>query len=688
MFPTYFQSAFYQEKLKSTRYYKYQKGIWGGNMPGIFNIGNNYNINNKKISSKLTFGIGEKFSGKIIKKEGSEEATIRLIDGWEFQAEIDGDIESLGTGFHKFQVEGFEDGKLKLKIVASNIKGNELSQGEFNEIIQKEGLSNEDISLLKDMIRFNVPLTKDNIKEVKGLIQFLDKLQENPNEANEFISKYLFSNDVDENSIEGNKIKNTLTEFFSELKSLSKSDVLLFFENNIEFNKENIKGYNAIFKNETNILKILESISSSLPEVKEVLNSTDNNMENNSLKENVNSKIDNKGIVVEKNIINDDTKKIQDNNISNRIGNDTYQKTEGSNTKISLLSLLKSISGQSEDYINVELKDILINRRSDFTSSEFDKTFNYINTLKPEEFIESLKSVISEYRDIGQVVVNDKFTNYLNESNNLNLGIRESLEFTKGELEDLLSRTMGKGITLTDEEFSKLKDGINLKYQEISDKERPIQGNITSAPLESENVRINGFAKSIETNNDINLSTKDIVKNSISRSGEVSKEIIKDLITVLKNEDTTPEKILDLIKNNINEIKVFNKLSSEYYYADIPINIRETEYPCKIIVKDKRKDSKKIDSTNIKMVITIDTKNLGIVDGYMKVLDKKINLDLKCEDRYVKIIDMAKNKLASNIESMGFLVDIEVSKKEEKVSLATCRTFFNSDSGTAIDRRV
>ena len=190
MFPTYFQSAFYQEKLKSTRYYKYQKGIWGGNMPGIFNIGNNYNINNKKISSKLTFGIGEKFSGKIIKKEGSEEATIRLIDGWEFQAEIDGDIESLGTGFHKFQVEGFEDGKLKLKIVASNIKGNELSQGEFNEIIQKEGLSNEDISLLKDMIRFNIPLTKDNIKEVKGLIQFLDKLQENPNEANEFISKY------------------------------------------------------------------------------------------------------------------------------------------------------------------------------------------------------------------------------------------------------------------------------------------------------------------------------------------------------------------------------------------------------------------------------------------------------------------------------------------------------------------
>lgn len=662
-------------------------------MPGIFNIGNSYNINNKKISSKLTFDIGEKFSGKIIKKEGSDEATIKLIDGWEFQAEIEGNLDSLGNGFHRFQVDGFEDGKLKLKIVASSGKEAKLSQGEFNEIILKEGLSNEDINLLKDMMKFNIPLTKENIKEVKGLIQFLEKLQENPKEANEFISKYLLSNNIDENSIEGNKIKTTLMEFFNELKSLSKSDILLLFENNIDLNKENISGYKAIFKNENNISRILDDINASLPEVKEgVETNTINNVskDNSFLKENIGTKIANKEIVIERNTENQDVKRTQDNNINNKIGNDTYQKTEGSNPKISLLSLLKSISGQTEDYINVALKDILINRRQEFTSSEFDKSFNFINTLKPEEFIDNLKSVILEYRDIGQASPQDNFSDYINKSSNLELGITESLEFTKEEVETLLSRTMGKGITLTEEEFTKLKDGINLKYQEIIDKEKPMQGNVISTSVESEKIKNSDNINNIETkaNNDINLSTKDIVKNSINKAGETSKEIIKDLITVLKNEGSVSEKILDIIKNNINEIKVFNKISSEYYYADIPINIRETEYPCKIIVKDKRKDSKKIDSTNIKMVITIDTKNLGIVDGYMKVLDKKINVDLKCEERYVKIIDMAKNKLVYNIESMGFLVDINVSKKEEEVSLATCRAFFNPDSGTAIDRRV
>ena len=653
-------------------------------MAGIFNIGNTYNVNNKRISSKLTFDVGEKFSGKVIKKEGSNEATIKLVDGWEFQAEIDGDMESLSKGLHRFQVEGFEDGKLKLKLIGSNVKGNDLSQSEFNEILLKEGLSSEDINLLKDMIKFNLPLTKDNIKEVKSLIQFLDKLQDNPNEVEEFISKYLSSIEVDENSTEGQKIKNTLKEFFIELKTLSKEDILLFFENNIDFNKENIEGYKNIFKSGNNILKLLNNISASLPELKEVAS------EVNQIREDIEGNIDIKELVTDNKSLKEVNEKLQEGNMNNRIGSDAYQKTEGSNSKISLLSLLKSISGQTEDYINIALKDILTNRRSEFTSSEFDRAFNVINSLKPEELIESLKGIIAEYSSIGETTINDDFNNYLNKSNNESLGIKEALEFTKKEVEALLSKLMGNGVTLTNEEYTKLKDGINLKYQEIIDKGSNAEATIISSKLEVENSSDNELSvdKRMILNQDNSLSTKDIIKNSINKSGEASKEIIKDLIAVIKSEGNVPENILDILKNNINEIKLFNKMSSEYYYADIPINIRESEYPCKIIVKDKRKDSKKIDSSNIKLVITIDTKNLGIVDGYMKVLDKKINVDLKCEERYVKIIDMAKSKLTYNIESMGFLVDIMVSKKEEEVSLATCRAFFNPESGTAIDSRV
>lgn len=688
-------------------------------MPGVFNVGNNYNINNKRISSKLTFDTGEKFSGKIIKKEGSNEATIRLIDGWEFSAEIDGDIDSLDKGLQRFQVEGFEGGKLKLKLIGKNVNGEEASQSELKEILSKLGLKKEDIQLVKSMIKFEIPLTKENIREIKGLIQFLDKIQEDPKEIEEFVNKYLMGKGISESSEEGSKINNILKEFLSEFKTLSKEDILLFFENDIEFTKENIKGYNDIFKGKENISKLLDDISSSLSKSKEEI--LTNEVMSNSAKEKITQEVSEENLNfrmngnIKKSEVQEDlgealTPKLdvqenneKESNTNNKLANDVYQKRDILSSKVSVLSLLRSLSGQNEDLINISLKDILNNRRMEFTSNEFDRTLNSINSLKPEEFISMIKDTIFQFNEIGAKNIVDDFNNYLNKSNNEALGIIGALDLSKGELEKVLSSVMGKGITLTEEEFFKLKDIINLKYQEITE----VELNNTDKSITKENLanlnndisgkvsqEVNGNKEQINPNNILsknlnnNIPTKNLVESSLNKGAEENKEIIKDIISNIKGDSIVSEKVLDIIKNNINNIKIFNKISSEYYYADIPVNIREREYPCKIIVKDNRKEGKRIDSTNVKMVITIDTKTLGIVDGYMKVLDKKIDIDLKCEEKFVKIIDIAKTKLVNNIKDLGFLVEVKVSKKEEEVSLTTCREFFSSASGISIDRRV
>lgn len=677
-------------------------------MPGVFNVGNSYNTNNKRISSKLTFDSGEKFSGKIIKKDDKNEVTIKLIDGWEFSAQIDGDIEGLENGLQRFQVEGFVDGKLKLKVIAKNIKGDELAQGEFNDIISSSGLSKEDVVLLKSMLKFDIPLTKENIREIKGLIQFLDKIQANPKEIDEFISKYLMGKGIPQNSEEGIKINNVLKEFLGEFKTLSYEDILLFIENDMEFNKENIKGYNNLFKGKENLIKVLDNISNSIPELNDF---SKKNMLKNNLKQSIKGldtstiipkSIDVDGQNIEEQRISKISQYIngQETSINNKLANDVYQKSDTGNSKVSILSLLKSISGKSEDLLNTSLKEILTNRRMEFTSSEFDRVFNLINTMKPEELINKLKETISEFNEIGAKNIVDDFSDYLNKTNNETLGVKEALDFSKGQLEKVLSSVMGKGITLTEEEFLKLKDVINLKNQGIIDNEvsqDQIGNNLAKDILTKDSIiglNSNNIDKNINENNIINknlttsIPTKELVEASLNKGAEGSKEIIKDLISNLKSESLISEKILDIIKNNISDIKVFNKISSEYYYADIPVNIREREYPCKIIVKDNRKEGKKIDSTNVKMVVTVETKNLGTVDGYMQVLDKKINIELKCEEKFVKIIDITKSKLVNNIENMGFLVNVKVSKKENEVSLTTCRDFFSSNAGISLDRRV
>lgn len=84
-------------------------------MPGIWNINNGYNINTKKISSKLTFEVGERFTGRVVAKGDGKDITVKLSDGWQFIAELEGNINLDDLKLVKFQVNGFENGKLKLK---------------------------------------------------------------------------------------------------------------------------------------------------------------------------------------------------------------------------------------------------------------------------------------------------------------------------------------------------------------------------------------------------------------------------------------------------------------------------------------------------------------------------------------------------------------------------------------------
>lgn len=64
------------------------------------------------------------------------------------------------------------------------------------------------------MIKYNMPLTKENISKMKTLIDFQSKINENPNEEEQFIEKYLNNKNISLNSEEGQDIKNILKGVF------------------------------------------------------------------------------------------------------------------------------------------------------------------------------------------------------------------------------------------------------------------------------------------------------------------------------------------------------------------------------------------------------------------------------------------------------------------------------------------
>lgn len=627
-------------------------------MPGIWNINNGYNINTKKISSKLTFEVGERFTGRVVAKGDGKDITVKLSDGWQFIAELEGNINLDDLKLVKFQVNGFENGKLKLKLVDDSVDEKSTGDESFQEIIDKEGLSKEDIDILKQMVKRNLPLTRDNINLIKGLIQFNGKISSNPKEIDAFIQTYLQSKNISGNSEEGQAVKEMLTKFLNEFKNMTQDDILTFIENNLDFSEESIDSFNKLFKGNSSIEQILKKMNESL----NFIESPNNNFETVVKNKTIDKELD-----LMKN--NADTTKA--------IASKLYNENDPSNRKINVLDVLKTLAGSEDSELNIAQK-LADNEKNNLNTQKVNLPSSLIEKLNNKEIVDLIKETIGN----GMTTDNEPKTQAqsLIESSN------------KNKLEILLSNIEGREVKLTDSEYKEFNKLLNNRiegkdhYEETGSNDKG--GNIQPKELSTSSKENFADLKNEDLLLRSNLDSKEAIKADMKFKIDGVRDIVKNLIAHVDLKDAGYEKIMDLIKNNINDIKVFNSISNEYYYLNIPINANSQEYPCKLIIKDNRKDGKKIDKTNAKMVVSVKTANLGEVDGYLTLRDNRIDVNLKCESHFTSILNNNKSKLVDGLSTLGLFVNISVSMKEKPVDLVSCRNFFNDLTISAIDIKV
>ncbi|RKI46032.1 flagellar hook-length control protein FliK [Clostridium paraputrificum] len=622
-------------------------------MPAIWNVNNSYNVNNKKYSSKLTFEVGEKFSGKIISKGEGNEATVKLADGWKFSATIDGSIESEENVPLQLQVEGYEDGKLKLKIVKKEADSNNLANDSISEVIDKEGLGKEDVDILKKMMKHNIPLTRENITFVKSLLQFNTKINMDNNEIDNFILKYIDSKGISGESEQGKQIINTLKEFFVNFKNMKPEEILFFLENNIELTSENIESYNKLFSSNGNTVKeFFDNIKNDFAGIEVEMKELEDNILNSKVGE---KHLDNSIKALGEEINKD---KLGYNSLVSKL----YDSNDMSKSKVSMLAVLKSMTGGDDNLLREPIKDILIGKKEQFTTNEYNTALGKINNLSDEDFINIVKDVLGKSGEIKEI--------------------------SKDTVNIILRSFFGKDIEVGEVELRKIQDVIEYKFQELElnnegvNEEKLIGNNIANKTITTlEQEVITGGHKKI-------LSANELIKNDINKKIDGIKDIIKELLVASKGEGEGADKVIQLLKNSISEFKLFNTISNEYYYLDVPINREMTEYPCKLIIKDNRKDGKKIDRTDVKIVVTVKTVNLGVVDGFLSVKDKGLDVELKCDKNYMKVLELSKSKLSNDLQKLGFNINIKVSMREEDITLASCREFFNDKAVSGIDIKV
>ena len=575
-------------------------------------------IRTQKIGFKgnYDFKQGDTLKGIVVKHDAeSNEVTIKLTNGMEIEAEIQGDVELKG-GILKFEVTEFKDNTLFLKLSdnkADVIQG-EASKKITDEIMNfiiKEGLKKEDYNMLKAMVKYNIPLTRENITTVKSVLEFSGKMNNNPQEIKSFINTYLNSRDIVVNSREGLQIAQKLYEFFKAFSKADLQEVLLFLENNIEFTKENLDSFNKLFNSENTMEKVIDAVNEEIGKV----------------------------IAIEEELLSENTVEQSLKQITLKNGDDYTGKGKGTEVGKTIMATLVKESSKSHSINDNIVKDIIKNHS--------------ITDDDAKEIIKLMK--------------ND--SNYV---------------MSKETLKENILKHTGREVVLNDVEAKSLEAIINKEV--IKDKDinfiKSLFNNIESKQI--------SVAKELESNdireNIFNIS-KNLAKN-VTEKSEGAKEVIRNIISSLKESNGNSTQILNIMKSSINDLKLFNKINDQYYCLDIPVNFKENEYPCKLIIKDDRKNGKVIDSTNFKVAVSVKTVKLGTVDALLDVKNRNIDIQLKCDKNVMNLFVISKDKLKDIVESSGFSTKIEVVERTEKLQLLSCREFFNDNNIAVVDITV
>ncbi len=545
-------------------------------MSNVWKINMVQNYTTRDDFNKLTFKKGDSFSARILRLEGSTtDVIIKLLDGRVFPARVDGDIlqENLDDYMFKFQLDGFEGGKFLLRILESNVIDSLGNNGDsaIKDPLMEELLKNldfpvgkEDVPILKSMLKNNIPITEENLLEIKGLKEFIDQSNNSPRELNKFIDKFIEAKGIQNNSSEAEQIKATLGRVLNEIKNLKIDDVFVMKALDIKLNEYNIKAFSKVISNEYSIL----------PEIKETTN------------------------VIKEQIIGNINKDTQGEVIVNR--NSTI--SEGD-------KLIYSEKDSSQPMVSIK------------------------ESLENKEAILSSEKMVNKEGKHSNDIINERTIGIVNDE------------------EDLLGKMASQGkdeVDSTNKLFKQLKSDIMV--------DRSITGNMV----------------------------KDELREKIS----FIKNDLMELIKLSQKETSTFNNVIQNLETKFQEFKMFNTINNNYYFLNVPLDMKDKEYDCKLIIKDERSKGKKLDTENIKIAASVATVNMEKVDAYLIVNKNSATIEIESEATYVKILERFKGKLINDLMDSKYMFNIFIKEKKHDFSFSNCRSFFEDDDFTTINTRV
>lgn len=622
----------------------------------------------RKLKSDLSsMKIGQVVSAKITEKLGDRDVILRLQEGWNFRGELSEDIKDLKDGLLKFKVVGFEDGKIQLQILNEEVPKEIKDVVDLKQLIEAAGFSKEDTELIKTLLKHNITLSKENVDIFKSIMEL--KANGSEKSIDEFVAKYLSAKGLTSESENFEFVKNSLTSSLKALTNMSDEEVFFFIENALEASEENLQSFNKLFKEDGQLFK-------------EIINLKNN--ENIAGNKEI-SMSENKGLILKtlnepqiqelKSYLKD---AIEGNDVKEAVSNvgDSVNNVKDTvtNTKPNAESFLKTLPNELKENLSNEAMKLLEKGEFKTLLKALEGDEKSINLLKDLN-----KDIIPKEKNEGIIVQGNNSIKENNETKQIDvLSILKNVN-NKEELEKNLTAIVKD---IPKEKLEKVENLINrivegkVTKEEVTEfKQLTLKGDDTFKAVTSLNSKDSAAFKEIISK----VFEKEILTQQKPMNGEDIREVIrnktqevKEAIRALANGD-----ISKIPNEFMKEAKFFNDINKEYYYMNVPLKLNEKEYGTSIIIKDNRKDGKKIDSKNVKMVVTVDANVMGKVDGYLVLNNENMNITIKAFAPWDKALNSSREKLSAAISKLGYNVLVNVEEKRENIDISKCNDFFN-----------
>ncbi|WP_099190422.1 hypothetical protein [Tepidibacter mesophilus] len=360
----------------------------------------------------------ESVTGKILEVK-SNAVKILLQNGKEFIANSNIPLENLLGEEVNFKVLNGD----KSLVLQPQIEGTALEKeldAKINNLISDLKLPNneENKSLIKEMIKQNIPVNIKNMKTIKDNIGSFNILSRLTEEEVEILNKNIQNIETKEvkevvKDIYINKEGKNILNFLKDLKDIGSKEknILFLFKNKFKINIDNMKNLDSLLKGE-NLDDILHEINSIIDDEftfgKGITGDIQkNNLQNikdeiqkfNIIKENTSEFHNQKDILKEDMQPKDDIKRIIKSMVQNL---NTDKKVDVDKIKQDMDSLVKILNMQNEIKLGGSIK-------GEF--HEVNQKLELLNDISNEYMYFQIPFEYKEYKNLAEIILSEKTKN-------------------------------------------------------------------------------------------------------------------------------------------------------------------------------------------------------------------------------------------------------------------------------------